>query len=61
MAEDLRFNLKHCRSLLIVYRNGNLDWCSKIGIDYFINDDTMTYVSFSQGFKSGGFESPLVQ
>jgi iron complex outermembrane recepter protein len=33
----------------------------KIGIDYFINDDTMTYVSFSQGFKSGGFESPLVQ
>jgi iron complex outermembrane recepter protein len=28
----------------------------KVGLDYVINDDVMAYASFSQGFKSGGFD-----
>ncbi|MBW7836205.1 MAG: TonB-dependent receptor [Sphingomonadales bacterium] len=30
-------------------------WTPKFGIDYFINDDVMLYVSATRGFKSGGF------
>lgn len=26
----------------------------KIGLDYFINEDSMAYISFSKGYKSGG-------
>ncbi|WP_226703594.1 TonB-dependent receptor [Microbulbifer elongatus] len=31
------------------------EFSPKIGIDYAISDDVMTYASYSQGFKSGGF------
>ena len=30
---------------------------SKIGLDYVINEDMFVYGSFSQGFKSGGFDA----
>ncbi|RIK92375.1 MAG: hypothetical protein DCC73_13345 [Proteobacteria bacterium] len=30
-------------------------WTPKFGIDYFVNDDVMLYVSATRGFKSGGF------
>jgi iron complex outermembrane receptor protein len=30
-------------------------WTPKFGIDYFVNDDVMVYVSATRGFKSGGF------
>ena len=30
-------------------------WMGKIGIDYALNDDILLYASYSNGFKSGGF------
>jgi iron complex outermembrane receptor protein len=30
-------------------------WTPKFGLDYFLNDDVMLYVSATRGFKSGGF------
>ena len=30
-------------------------WMGKIGIDYLLGDDAMVYLSYSTGFKSGGF------
>lgn len=40
------------------------DWSAftpKIGLDYFVDEDSMLYVSFTQGFKSGGFNLLAVQ
>jgi len=37
---------------------GEEDWdefSPKIGLDYRINDDVLTYFSYSEGFRSGGF------
>ena len=34
-------------------------WTPKIGLDYFINEDTMLYASASRGFKSGGFSGTI--
>ncbi|MFK8019783.1 MAG: TonB-dependent receptor [Pseudomonadales bacterium] len=37
---------------------GKEDWrefSPKIGLDYRINDDVLTYISYSEGFRSGGF------
>lgn len=33
------------------------DFTPKIGLEYQINDDVMAYVSFTQGFKSGGWNA----
>jgi iron complex outermembrane receptor protein len=30
-------------------------WMGKVGLDYAINDDVLTYGTISRGFKSGGF------
>jgi len=38
--------------------NGNESWeefTPKIGLDYRVSDDILTYVSYSEGFRSGGF------
>ncbi|MFK7977517.1 MAG: TonB-dependent receptor [Halioglobus sp.] len=38
--------------------SGDEDWdefSPKIGLDYRVNDDVLTYVSYSEGFRSGGF------
>lgn len=37
---------------------GDEDWdefTPKVGLDYRINDDVLTYVTYSEGFRSGGF------
>ncbi|MEH6590692.1 MAG: TonB-dependent receptor [Halioglobus sp.] len=37
---------------------GKEDWqefTPKVGVDYSVNDDVMTYLSYSEGFRSGGF------
>jgi iron complex outermembrane receptor protein len=37
---------------------GKADWTEfspKIGLDYQVNDDVLTYVSYAEGFRSGGF------
>ncbi len=37
---------------------GDEDWdefTPKIGLDYRVNDDVLTYFSYSEGFRSGGF------
>jgi iron complex outermembrane recepter protein len=37
---------------------GKEDWqefTPKIGLDYQVNDDVMTYISYAEGFRSGGF------
>ncbi|MCC7411429.1 MAG: TonB-dependent receptor [Gammaproteobacteria bacterium] len=31
------------------------DWTPKFGLNYQVNDDMMLYFSYSEGFKSGGF------
>ena len=44
--------------------NGSESWNSftpRIGLDYFIDDNTMLYASISKGFKSGGFNSSTDQ
>ncbi len=33
----------------------------KLGLDYFLNDDTLLYASVTRGFKSGGFNLLAVQ
>ena len=30
-------------------------WTPKVGVDYFVNDEVMVYLSVSRGFKSGSF------
>lgn len=38
--------------------SGKEDWnefSPKVGLDYRINDDVLTYFSYSEGFRSGGF------
>jgi iron complex outermembrane receptor protein len=38
--------------------SGKADWqefTPKVGLDYVINDDVMTYISYAEGFRSGGF------
>jgi iron complex outermembrane receptor protein len=38
--------------------SGNEDWdefTPKIGLDYRVSDDVLTYISYSEGFRSGGF------
>lgn len=38
--------------------SGDEDWdefSPKIGLDYRVNDDVLTYISYSEGFRSGGF------
>ncbi|MYM64928.1 TonB-dependent receptor [Pseudomaricurvus sp. HS19] len=45
-------------AVLTDYTNDN-DWSQfspRISVDYTINDDMMAYASYSQGFKSGGFD-----
>ncbi len=32
------------------------DLSGRLGLDYFLNDDTLLYASFSRGFKSGGYD-----
>ncbi len=32
---------------------------AKIGLDWAVNDDTLAYVSYNRGIKSGGFNAPL--
>ncbi|MEH6569717.1 MAG: TonB-dependent receptor [Halioglobus sp.] len=37
---------------------GKEDWSEfspKIGLDYRVNDDVLTYISYAEGFRSGGF------
>ena len=37
---------------------GDEDWdefTPKVGLDYRINDDVLTYITYSEGFRSGGF------
>jgi len=36
------------------------DLSGKIGISYTFNDDMMSYVSVSKGFKSGGFDGSII-
>lgn len=31
------------------------EFTPKIGLDYRVNDDVLTYISYSEGFRSGGF------
>ena len=41
-----------------VTQDANWDaWTPKIGLDYYLNDEVMLYVSASRGFKSGAFNS----
>lgn len=38
--------------------SGKEDWnefSPKVGLDYRVNDDVLTYISYSEGFRSGGF------
>ncbi len=45
-------------AVLTDYQNDN-DWnqfSPRISVDYRLSDETMFYASFSQGFKSGGFD-----
>lgn len=38
------------------YANDDWDeWSPRVGVQYQINDDMMTYLTYSEGFKSGGF------
>lgn len=32
------------------------EFSPKVGVDYRLNDDTLVYASYSEGFKSGGFD-----
>jgi len=37
---------------------GDEDWdefTPKVGLDYRVNDDVLTYITYSEGFRSGGF------
>jgi iron complex outermembrane receptor protein len=46
--------------LIPIAANGSEKWTSldpKVGIDYIINDDVMVYMTVSQAFKSGGFNT----
>ena len=36
------------------------DISPKLGLNYFVNDDTMLYVSYGRGFKSGGWNVDFV-
>jgi iron complex outermembrane receptor protein len=31
------------------------EWTGKLGVDWFVNDDVMAYLTYSRGYKGGGF------
>ncbi|MGX4675967.1 TonB-dependent receptor domain-containing protein [SAR92 clade bacterium H246] len=60
--EEKDFTHTRLRDFVVVQGPGSQseDWDSitpKLGLDYFVNDDVMLYITASRGFKSGGFNS----
>jgi iron complex outermembrane receptor protein len=43
---------------LAVYDKGL--WSAKVGLDWQVNDDLLTYFTFNRGVKGGGFNGPAV-
>jgi len=35
------------------------EWTGKLGVDWQINDNSMAYVTYSRGYKPGGFNPPI--
>lgn len=50
-----RLNATLNNVVLPTVRNTNHRFTPKVGIDYKVNAETLLYVSYSEGFKSGGF------